>query len=588
MRRLHGRSVSAGIVIANVALVQERPLPTIGNACSADTPESELARLDNAITQTQRQITKLRTKLEALPEEGREEIGALLDVYERMLGHSRLIRTARARIAKDRLTAEAAVQQESETLAALAGPKPNTPEEEREAAARRAGEFREIARRLLRNLTGVSFRAFSNLPVGCILAAEQLRPADAALIDPTRIAAVLSEGGGATDHTAIMLRALNVPAVLAVTDLTSAVQDGDLLIVDGARGEIVVNPDPATLAEAQAAMAAEAQERKGISRLRRLPARLTGGEDIELLANVELPAELPLLRRNGAQGIGLLRSEFLFDEDREWPDEMAQYAVYAGIVRGMDGLPTTIRVLDWGGEKGLERLRMLGYAAAEDGGNPALGMRGLRLLLHHPEILLTQFSAILRASMDGPVRVLLPMVTATNEIVTARELFEKAARRLRRKGVKLPSRLPPLGIMVETPAAAMTADALVQHADFLAIGTNDLTMYTLAVDRAMTMDSDLYSPLHPAVLRLIATTVNAALRGHRPVCVCGELAADPHAVALLIGMGLRSFSMTASALPPVKKLIRALSLEECDTLRRQAMLADDPPNLRAVVRNFRG
>ncbi|WP_042056799.1 phosphoenolpyruvate--protein phosphotransferase [Acidomonas methanolica] len=582
MKRLHGRGIVPGIVIAPVVLADEKPLPEIDRTATPGDIAEEYRRLDEAAEQSRRQIAKLRHKLESLPETGREEIDALLQVYERMLGRSRLLRGARTRIATGAMTAETAVLTESEALAALAGPHPAMTEEEQETAARRVGEFHEIARRLLRNLTGLSFRAFGNLPEGGILAVEQLRPADVALIAPTRFAAVLSESGGATDHAAIMLRALNIPAVTAVTGLTNGVQDGDLLIVDGTTGIVTVHPDETALAEAQEAMAAEARARRDIGRLRRLPAKLVDGETVTLLANMELPAELPQIRQNGAQGIGLLRSEFLFEEAGALPDEEAQYTVYASIVAGMDDQPVTIRVLDWGSDKGVERLRDLGYDLPEGGGG-ALGLRGLRLLLAHPQILETQFAAILRASLEGNVSVMLPMVTSVTEIQNCRDIYERVARRLRRRGIKLPAALPPLGIMVETPAAAATADMLVRHADFLSIGTNDLTMYTLAVDRGTSFQSELYSALHPGVLRLIATTVTAALRARRPISICGEFAADPRAAALLIGLGVRTLSMTPSAIPVVKRAIRGLSFEDCDALQHQALLMSDPLALRALL-----
>ncbi|GBR16275.1 MULTISPECIES: phosphoenolpyruvate--protein phosphotransferase [Asaia] len=586
MKILQGTGISAGIVIARASLAHERPLPVIEAVPSQLPAEAESTRLDQAIALTLKQLKKLRGKLTSLPDEGRIEIDAMLTVYERMLNHSRLVRAAYRRIAEDGLTAEAAVQLESETLAAQAGPQPGMPEEEIEGARRREGEFREVARRLLRNLTGVSFRAFSDIPGGSVLVAEQIRPADAAVIDPNRIAAVLSEGGGATDHTAIMLRALNVPAVLAVPELTSLVEDGSLLIVDGSSGRVIINPDSSTLAEARSAMAEEAKERKGIGRLRRLPSRLISGEDVELLANIEIANELPLLHRNGAAGIGLLRTEFLFDESEPLPDEDGQYAVYAGLLADMQGMTTTIRVLDWGGEKGLARLRQLGIHDEQEEENPALGVRGLRLLLRHPEILEAQLCAILRASLEGKCRILLPMVSSVNEVIATRQIYERCARRLRRRGVKLPNDLPPLGVMIETPAAALTAGALVRQADFLALGTNDLTMYTLAVDRSASMGSALYTALHPSLLKLLRLSVDEALRAHRPICVCGEMAADPRSVALLIGMGLRSFSMSAASLPAVKRMIRSLSIDACDDLYRRAMLVEDPIQLTELVRSF--
>jgi len=586
MKILQGTGISAGVVIARASLTFERPLPVIESLPSPLTAEAESARLDQAIALTLKQLKKLRGKLSGLPDEGRIEIDAMLTVYEHMLSHSRLVRAAHRRLNEDGLTAEAAVQLESDILAAQAGPQPGMPEEEIEGARRREGEFREVARRLLRNLTGVSFRAFSDIPGGSILVAEQIRPADAAVIDPNRIAAVLSEGGGATDHTAIMLRALNVPAVLAVPNLTDLVEEGSLLIVDGSSGQVVISPDSATLAEARSAMAEEAKERKGIGRLRRLPSRMVSGEDIELLANIELTNELPLLHRNGATGIGLLRTEFLFDETEPLPDEDGQYEAYAELVADMQGMTTTIRVLDWGGEKGLARLRQLGIHDEAEEENPALGVRGLRLLLRHPEILEAQLCAILRASVEGNCRILLPMISSVNEVIAARQIYERCARRLRRRGVKLSGELPPLGIMIETPAAALTVGALVRQADFFALGTNDLTMYTLAVDRSAAMGSELYTALHPSLLKLLRLSVDEALRSHRPICVCGEMAADPRSVALLIGMGLRSFSMSAASIPAVKRMIRSLSIEACDDLYRRAILVEDPIELTKLVRNF--
>jgi len=587
---LHGESVSPGIATGPAAIVRESPMPTLAERTSSLGTDAERARFEDAIARSLHQLEKLQRKLDTLPEEGRVEIGSLLAIYQRMLGQSRLTRAIRAKIDSHALRAEAAVLDETEALARTAEAAPtNTPEEE-EAARRRAGEFREIGRRVLRNLTGVSFRAFSAVPPGSILVAEQLRPADAALIDPGKIRAVLTEAGGSSDHTAIMLRALDIPAILAVPTLLDRVTDGDTLIVDANDtddGTITIHPASETLCRAKLIATEQAKTRQGEKRLRRLPAKLTSGELIDLQANVELPAELPAIKRAGAAGIGLMRTEFLLGNDETMPGENAQRTIYAEFIEAMAGNPTTIRVLDWGGEKGRERLAQLGMAHTTEGENPALGLRGLRLLLRHPHILETQFAAILRAAIAGSVRVLLPMVTSAHEIIQARDLYERTARRLRRKGVALPEALPPLGIMVETPAAALTADTLAQHADFLALGTNDLTMYTLAVDRASAEVAPLYTPLHPAVLRLIGTTANAAMRTQRPISVCGEMAADPRAVALLIGLGLRSFSMSASAIPRVKKMVRALSLEQCAQLRRQVMLETDPAELRTLIRNFK-
>ncbi|MFB9915560.1 phosphoenolpyruvate--protein phosphotransferase [Gluconobacter kanchanaburiensis] len=595
---LHGKAITPGMALGPAGRVEELPLPDITERYSAIGPEAENIRLDEAIARAFHQIEKMRGRLVGLPEEGREEIASLLMVYERMLGPSRLVRQVRDRIAEQGLCAEAAVSEVAQELASqvvrmaqAVAQENNT--QEADANLRLAGEFEEIGRRLVRNLTGISYRAFSSLPPGSVLVAEQLRPADVAMIDPARIAAVVTQGGGGADHTAILLRALDIPAILAVPNLMAQVQEGEMLVVDGHLGTLTLSPSEVELRMAAEAAQREVKEKRAFGRLRRLPAQLQSGEDIELSANLELPAELPMLLRNGAKGIGLLRSEFLFGERDELPDEDGQMEAYRSIVQAMDGRPVTIRVLDWGGEKGRACMRRLGLEEqVADGDNPALGLRGVRLLLRVPEVLETQFSAILRAAEPekdvaiGPVRILLPMVTSVDEIVEAREIYDRVVRRLRRRGHTLPDPLPPLGIMVETPAAALTVDTLSKQADFMALGTNDLTMYTLAVDRADSMVADRYSPLHPGVLRLIEMTTDAALKARRPISVCGEMASDPRVVALLIGLGLRSFSMNSASLPRVKRLIRTLTLEDCDQLCRQVMLQNEPDAIRDLVRQF--
>ena len=446
--------------------------------------------------------------------------------------------------------------------------------------------MREIGRRLIRNLARAPFRSFAHLPPGTILVTERLRPADAALIDPARIAAVVMDDGGTADHTAIMLRALGIPAVLGVAGFAAQARAGGLAVVNGERGSVVLDPTTATLKAAGREVAAHARERQRLARLRTLPAQLSGGEAVELQANLELPAELPLIAQAGAAGIGLLRTEFLFINAERMPDEAVQEANYRDVVRAMNGDCTTIRLLDWGGEKQSDVLIAAGFTAGAADTNPALGLRGLRLLLAHPTVMETQLAAILRVSMEGPVRILLPMVTVPAELRAAREVYERVVRRLRRRGVRLPEVLPLLGVMVETPAAALGAGTLGLDAEFLSIGTNDLTMYTLAVDRASSGVASLYDPLHPAVLQLIGHATDAALRLRRPVSLCGEMAGNPLVVPLLLGMGLRSFSMSADAIPRVKRVVRQASLDECRRLARRVMEESDPAAVSQLLTEF--
>jgi phosphotransferase system enzyme I (PtsI) len=583
-----GIPVSAGVAIGPVFGTSEPRAEITRQKVAAADIEGERARLETAIAQSRKQVAKLRGRLAVLPEESQEEIAPLLDGYLQMLGNSRLLRGARRRIADTLLSAESAVFEEAEAIAeAIAAQAlPDTADDERASIGRRAEEVREIARRLVRNLTRQPFRSFAGLPEGAILVSEGLRPADAALLDPSRLAGVATEEGGAEGHTAVMLRALGVPAVLGAVGLAHAIQPGDLAVVDGASGTVALNPSPVRLAAARRAVTAFARERQKLARFRRLPAETLDGEAVELQANLELPVELPLIAQSGAQGIGLLRTEFLFMNREGVPDEDTQTESYRTVVEAMGGDPVTIRVLDWGGEKEIDALSSEGIVPEAADPNPALGLRGIRLLLRRVPLFETQLAAILRAAAAGPVRVMLPMVTNVAEVREARVIYERVARRLRRRGERLPDKLPPLGIMIETPGAALSADALALEADFFAIGTNDLTAYTLAVDRAETELAELYDPMHPAVLRLVQFATEAALRMRMPVSVCGEIAANPRLTPLLLGLGVRSFSMNAGAVPRVKQAVRAVEIDACARFARRVMEQSDPAAIRDLVMAF--
>jgi phosphoenolpyruvate-protein phosphotransferase len=586
--RFSGIPVSAGVAIGAVFRASE-PMPEITRQrIQAADCAAEGARFDGAVAQSRKQLTKLRGRLSVLPEEGQTELAPLIDAYIRMLNSSRLVRGVRRRIEETLQSAESAVLTEVETIAAAiaAQAEPGVSADDRASLTRRAEEVREIGRRLVRNLTRTPYRSFAGLPEGAVLISESLRPSDAALLDPARLAGVATEEGGAEGHTAVMLRALGVPAVLGAAGLAHAIKPGDMAVVDGSAGTVVLNPKPDTLVTARRAVTAFARERQRFAKLRRLPAETQDGETVELQANLELPLELPLIAQSGAVGIGLLRTEFLFMNRETIPDEDTQTESYRVIIEAMGGDPVAIRVLDWGGEKDIEALSSAGIVPDIADANPALGLRGIRLLLRHTELLETQFAAILRAAAAGPVRVMLPMVTTVAEVRSARDLYERVARRLRRRGERIPERLPPLGIMIETPGAALSADALALEADFFAIGTNDLTAYTLAVDRGETDVAELYDPLHPAVLRLVQFATEAALRMRMPVSVCGEMAANPRLTPLLLGLGLRSFSMAASAVPRVKQAVRSVEIDACARFARHVMEQSDPGKIEELIAGF--
>ena len=417
-RRLAGIPACAGVAIGPVFRTVEAPAVVTRSRIYAEDIKAELARLDAAVLQSRKQLLKLRSRLSILPEASQDEIAPLLDAYLQMLGPSRLIRGVRTRVMDRLVSAETAVMEEANALAGQISAMQAEEGAGQDGAGpqRQADEVREIGRRLVRNLTRAPFRSFANMAQGSILVSEALRPADAALIDPSRIAGVATEEGGTDGHTAILLRALGVPSVLGAPGLLDGLRAGDPIVVDGSSGTLVLHPTPASLAAARRAVDAFARERQRLGRLRRLASVTLDGEAVDLQANLELPVELPMIAQSGAAGIGLLRSEFVFMNREAVPDEDEQAEVYQTVVTTMQGDPVTIRVLDWGGEKEIEALSTAGLVPDLMDANPALGLRGVRLLLRQPALLETQLAAILRAGAFGPVRVLLPMVTNLAEI----------------------------------------------------------------------------------------------------------------------------------------------------------------------------
>ena len=579
-RHFKGVAVSPGIAIGPAFAAQQPALSIARREINDYEREDEQHRFEEAVAASKKQLSKLKTRIALLPPDAERELEPLLDAYVQMLGPSRLVRGVKKRIEAG-LNAEGAVADETEALAAAMAEAPG----DSASRKRRTEEVREIGARLARNLAKAPFRSFAHVPAGGVLLAETLTPADAALLDPARIAGVAAGEGGSEGHAAIMLRSLGIPTVLGLDEISALAQPGDVAVVDGNTGTVTLNPSAERLAAARQALGAYAREKQRLAKLARLAAVTRDGEPVELQANLELPIELPLVAQAGAHGIGLLRTEFIFMNRDEVPDEEAQYDAYSEIVEAMGGDPVTIRVLDWGGEKQIDCLTAAGFET-EAGANPALGLRGIRVLLRETEIFETQLAAILRAAARGPVKILLPMVTTPSEVRAAREVLERVARRLRRRGATIPDPLPPMGAMIETPGAALAADALALEADFFAIGTNDLAMYALAVDRADAVVAPLYDPLHPAVLRLIQFATEAALRLRMPVSVCGEVAGDPRFTPLLLGLGLRTLSMGAANIPRVKQAIRGLEIDAAARLARRVMEQSDPARITELVEGF--
>jgi phosphotransferase system enzyme I (PtsI) len=568
---LEGLAVSSGIAIGPAWVLDTAGLQVAEVSLTADAVPGEITRFNEAVQKAIRQIKRVKAKASSLPGAAAEEMNILLDAHMAMLSGSRLIRGVEKRIASEKINAESAVQKEMEHLAASFAAMTDT------YLASRVEDIREAGRRLLRNLTAGEGEVVTTVPEGSILIAEDITPADTAQINPQNVHGIIAELGGIDGHSAIMARALDLPAVMGATGLRHDCAAGDTVIVDGSEGKVIIRPSQATLQKYRRMRDRFRKDREALKNLRKLPAITSDGAEILLMANLELPREVDRALEAGAQGVGLLRTEFLFMNRNTLPDEDEQFETLKGIIQAMNGKTTTIRTLDLGGEK---------LSSAVDVGestNPALGLRAIRLCLRQPKLFETQLAAILRAAHYGPVRILIPMISSVDEIKQVRERLNAVHKRLQRRGDKISDELPPLGVMIEIPGAALSADALAQVCDFFSIGSNDLTQYTLAIDRSDEQVSGLYNPLHPAVLRLIQFTTEAALRSRIPISLCGEMAGDPRLSALLMGLGIRELSMAPSRLPEVKRMIRGLNLLEATNYASRVMAQSSEAAIKELI-----
>jgi phosphotransferase system enzyme I (PtsI) len=387
---------------------------------------------------------------------------------------------------------------------------------------------------------------------GCVIIAQDLTPADTILLRHRGVAGFVTEFGGPMSHTAILARSLGIPAVVGAHNVTQYLRRGEMLVVDGEQGVVLAEANTAILAHYRARISEYQEHKKALQSLAHQPSRTIDGEQVQLLANIELPEDIPHAKAAGAVGVGLYRTEFLYMNRASTPDEEEHLEAYLAVVRGLDGIPVTIRTLDLGADKEVDGRN---GPHCPPVCNPALGLRAIRLCLKEPELFRPQVRAILRASAEGPVRIMLPMLSNLAEVLSARRMIEEAKQQLRHDGLRFAPDIP-VGGMIEVPAAALSAPQFAQHLDFLSIGTNDLIQYTLAIDRMDDEVNYLYDPLHPSVLKLIRMTIDAGQARRVPVSMCGEMAGDPRYVRLLLGMGLRQLSMQPNSLLEVKDIVR--------------------------------
>jgi phosphotransferase system enzyme I (PtsI) len=553
--KLHGLAASPGIAIGRALRLEERGRQQFYYIeVSPAKVRAEVARLREAFTEARNQLNRIKDRLET--EIGRHH-AYILDAHLLMLEDKALLAELEQYIRTRRINAEWAIRDITDRIASAY----------RQARdpylCERASDIEDIAERLLTILSGHTRFKLSELNENVIIVAENIWPSTVAELDFSRVLAFVTDAGGLTSHTAIIARAVGLPAVVGLHDVTGRVKTGDMMVVDGAAGEVILNP---TKAVVQAYTEKREQEIKSRARIvaEKPVAETRDGVRICLRANLELPTEIDSLALFGAEGIGLYRSEFLFlSRMPELPSEQEQYQVYRRLAQAAGEAGASIRIFDLGGDK----LTLAGFEEEE---NPALGVRAVRLSLKVQEIFRTQIRAILRANLHGRLRVILPLVSTIPELREAKHIIAEVKNELAEARVEHNADLP-IGVMIEVPAVALIADQFAREADFLTIGTNDLIQYLLAVDRTNENVAHLYQPLHPAVLRTIAHLVRVAEIERVPLELCGEMAADPiHAIAL-VGLGIRTMSMTPASIPLVKRAICSVELAHMRSLMSRAM-----------------
>jgi len=440
----------------------------------------------------------------------------------------------------------------------------------------RIQDVEAVAERVLRLLAGQNQDDLERIRERAILIARDLSPVDTTQIDLDRVMGFVNEVGGRTSHTAIIAQSLEIPAVVGLENALERIPSGSLIIVDGNAGEVLVSPDEATLREYHIRQERYQEYTFEVERTGHLPARTVDGHQIVVLANIEQPEEGASALAHGAEGIGLFRTEFPYLSQERLPTEEELYESYRQLVEIMDGRPATIRTLDLGGDKFAHTLDL----ATEM--NPAMGLRAVRFCLRRPDIFKTQLRAILRASALGRVRVMFPMISGISEIVSCRRILSECQDEIRAQGRPFDPQIE-VGCMIEIPSAVFICDLLARHVDFFSIGTNDLIQYSLAIDRVNEYVAHMYQPFHPALLRMVKSVIETAAREGIPLAMCGEMAAEPGAVPLLLGMGLSEFSVNPLSAPKVKQLARLVSLDDCRRLAAQALTFETTSEVRDFI-----
>ena len=562
---LHGVAAGKGIAIGHAHLITRGTTEVPQYDIDPDKLDAEVARFDNAIKATRKELEQLRG---AIPENAPTELGAFISLHLMLLTDVTLSREPIDILREQKINAEWALKQQSDKLAA------QFDSIDDDYLRERKQDMLQVVRRIHNNLVGQSneINLAGNLFDDTVLIAHDLSPADTVLFKEQHITAFVTDAGGPTSHTAILGRSLDIPSVIGLRNARQLISEHEWVIVDGINGVLIINPDDIVLAEYRRKLRAYKSKQRELNKLKDTAATTEDGTQIELYANIENAEDIKALHKFGADGVGLFRSEYLYLNRDTLPDEEEQYGVYADIVKKMKGKPLTIRTVDLGVDK---NPRWFGQNGTPNGSlNPALGLTGIRLCLAEPVMFRTQMRAILRAAAHGPVKMMWPMITSVSELKQCLTHLDTARRQLAERGEAFGE--VSAGCMIEIPSAALTVSSLLKPVDFVSIGTNDLIQYTLSVDRGDDAVSYLYQPAHPAILRLLAHIIRTANRMNKTVSLCGEMAGDTTFTRLLLGMGLRSFSMNTNNLLAVKDIVIHSHIDRLEQEILRILRNEDP------------